>query len=277
MSSLLDDYKRTSRSLRCPICGRDHYCLVSREGGSDPSRVICTKVESPIRFGEAGWLHALRDDERRPTARRTIEIEFEPKDYRTVADRYARVADLEAIAKPLGLDAGALRRLGVGLDPDSGASTWPELDAGRRVVGILRRFRDGSKKLRTGDKAGLFMPRDLPLDLAGERLLVVEGGSDTAAGLGLGRWTVGRHAALAGLKDAARLVRTTTPTTVSIVADRDESGTGLSSARRLADRLAPYCGDVRVVETPEGVKDLRDWIRRGDAARELPRAEEAAR
>ncbi len=277
MSSLLDDFKRTSRSLRCPICGRDHYCLVSREGGSDPVTVICTKIESPLRFGEAGWLHRLRDGMPATPAKRTIEIDFEPKDYRPVADRYARVADLESIAKPLGLDAGALRRLGVGFDPDSGASTWPEHDADRRVVGILLRSRDGSKKLRTGDKAGLFMPRDLPLDLAGERLLIAEGATDTAAGLGLGRWTVGRHAATCSFEHAARLVRTIRPTTVSILADRDKDGLGLSSSQRLAARLTPYCGDVRLLETPEGVKDLRDWTRRGDAASELSRAEGAAR
>ncbi len=194
MSSLLENYKRTSRSLRCPICERDHYCLVSREGGSEPVAVICTKIESPRRFGEAGWLHRRRGGNPAMTAKRTIEIGFESKDHRPAADRFARIADLEAIAKPLGLDAGVLWRLGVGFDPDSGASTWPEHDAARRVVGILRRFPDGSKKLRTGDKAGLFMPCDLPVDLVGERLLVVEGGSDTAAGLGVGRWVIGRHA-----------------------------------------------------------------------------------
>jgi len=274
--SLREDFRPVSRRVPCPICAGSDWCLVSKEGGSDPVSAVCPRTESPIRLGEAGWLHKLRDSDL-PKPARKIEIEFEPNDYRPVADRFARFADLEAIAAPLGLEARDLRRLGVGFDVDQSASTWPEVDSARRVVGILRRFPDGKKRLRLGDRCGLFVPRDLPLDLAGERLLVVEGGSDTAAGLGLGRWTVGRHAVLSGLVDLGRLVRKIRPATVSIVADRDADGRGLSASRLLAKRLEPLCKDVRVVETPATVKDLRDWCRRGDAAVELSRAEEVSR
>jgi hypothetical protein len=278
MSSLLDEYVRTKPARRCPVCGRDHYCLVAKEGGDDPVAAICTKVESPFpRLAAGGWLHRLREGRIGPPARRPIEIPSEPKDVRSDAERFARGADLEAIAEPLGLDAGALRRLGIGFDRKSGASTWPELDASRRVVGISRRFPSGKKRLRSGDRAGLFMPGDLPLDLAGERLLVLEGGSDTAAALGLGRWAVGRHSRSSGLVELVRLARKLRPSTVSFVADRDEDGGGLAWAKKLAERLATCCADVRVIETPAGVKDFRDWARAGLERIGLEREEEAAR
>lgn len=278
MSRLLDDYRRATRGRRCPVCDRDHYCLVSNEGGEDPVSVICTKVESPIPcLAAGGWLHRLREGEQPPRAPRPTAIRRAPVDFRDDAERYRRGADLEAIGNPLGLPASALRRLGIGFDIGSAASIWPEQDAAGRIVGLLRRFRDGRKRLRAGDRAGLFVPLDLPSDLAGERLYVVEGGSDAAAGLAIGRLAIGRHAALAGLVDLARVVRSRRPGRVVVIADRDDSGLGLAAARKIVERLRAYCGDVRLVETPAGVKDLREWIRRGDVSGELDRAEAVTR
>ncbi len=57
---------RVSRTCPCPVCGKSDWCLSDRE-----SWALCQRVESPDRWGEAGWLHRLTDHRRRirPTVR----------------------------------------------------------------------------------------------------------------------------------------------------------------------------------------------------------------
>jgi len=274
--SLLAEFHRVTGRRRCPICGRPDWCLISKEGGDDPIVAICARTESPIRAGEAGWIHRLREGGRELAQRRQrwIEIPEAPQDHVREAALFAAAADLDLIAGPLDLPPAALRRLGVGWDGREKCSTWPLWDSEGRCVGIVRRFPEGRKMLRTGDRAGLYMPEDLPHDLAGERILVAEGGTDTAAGLALGRWCIGRFSALSGFKDLGRLLRDRSAARVSIVADRDDVGVkGADALRRF---LAPLLREVRVVAPPKGLKDLREWLRSGCTAEDLARAEEAA-
>jgi len=46
---------RVSREMPCPICGKRDWCLVAVDGVA----VICARVQSVVRKGEAGWLHKL--------------------------------------------------------------------------------------------------------------------------------------------------------------------------------------------------------------------------
>jgi len=62
--SLLTDFIRVSTAgVKCPICGRPDWCLVSRQNPEDPSEVICPrseyKTKDTIQVGDAGWLHVL--------------------------------------------------------------------------------------------------------------------------------------------------------------------------------------------------------------------------
>ena len=62
--NLLDDFIRVADAgVRCPICGRPNWCLVSREEPKNPSEVICPRPEykkgSVRQVGDAGWLHIL--------------------------------------------------------------------------------------------------------------------------------------------------------------------------------------------------------------------------
>lgn len=84
MSNILDTFARVTTRCPCPICGKHGCCLVSRDDPKDPSKVICARVESEVRLGEAGWLHRLRDDAPKSRApfqitlkiRRDNEIDF---------------------------------------------------------------------------------------------------------------------------------------------------------------------------------------------------------
>lgn len=274
MSGILDDFRRVSARSRCPVCDRPDWCLVSREGGDEPVSAVCARTESAISFGSAGWLHRLREGGARSRTFRT-ETLSPVVDHRRTADRFAVNAPLDPIAAELGLPVEALRRLRVGWDPSERCSTWPLTDASGRCVGIVRRFPQGRKKLRQGDRAGLYLPADLPDDLSRERLLVVEGGSDTAAGLAIGRIAVGRYSSLTSTKDLQRLAAKRHALAVSIVADNDSPG--IEGAERLGRALAGLVREVRIIRPPDGIKDLRDWLRAGASAEDIERAEREAR
>ena len=54
--SLLTEFRRVSKREPCPVCGRPSWCLVRGDGGA----VICARIESPKRWGKAGWFHGDR-------------------------------------------------------------------------------------------------------------------------------------------------------------------------------------------------------------------------
>jgi DNA primase len=105
----------------------------------------------------------------------------------------------------------------------------------------------------------LFLPTALR---SGERLVIAEGPTDTAAILGLGFQAVGRPSCEGGVQQLVRLVRRLHVADVVIAADRDPPGQ--RGAARLADVLVQHA-PVRVITPPEPAKDMREWIARGKA------------
>jgi hypothetical protein len=258
--SLLDDYTRVSRRRPCPVCERGDWCLASRDNEIDPSRVICARVESRQRFGSAGWLHVLRDDGKRWNGMHRLKVpirepEPDPK-LALLAERAAlQERHVERLAADLGVSIDSLARLGVGWTGRDWS--FPMVDALGRVVGIALRSRDGAKHAVKGSHLGLFVPSGLA---RGERLLVCEGQTDTAACLDLGFHAIGRPGARSTLRLACAIVQHLRPSEVVVVGDRDDVGT--SGAGEVSSALA-VTHAVRVIFPPDGVKDAREWKRRG--------------
>jgi hypothetical protein len=253
-------WKRVSREHRCPICERPDWCLFT--GDADiPDAVICARTPSPKRCGEAGWLHRLRLDwDDRPRRRRAkIEVPSEPIDFGAMAQRYylALGDHLRGLlANGLGVTAESLHRLGVGWSERHRATTWPMTDAAGTVRGIRLRGTDGAKWSVRGGKEGLFAPGGLATD---GRIIVCEGGTDTAAMLGLDFFAVGRPSCTGGAKLLIDLVECDRPHEVAIIADSDPPGQ--RGAKYLASRLVGYvAGGVRIVNPPPAVKDAREWV-----------------
>ncbi len=273
------DGKRVSKARPCLVCGRSDWCIYF--GPDDaPTAAICARTESAKPAGAAGWWHRLRDDDRRPARiiRRAVRM-VETRDAgavdfgQLVADCCAAVrsGDLQRLAESLGLTVESLQRLRVGWAAGHRAWSFPMSDAGGRILGVRLRLPSGRKLSVRGGKEGLFIPTDLN---AGGRLLVCEGPTDTAALLGLGLSAVGRPSCSGGVRLLVELVKQRRTADVVIVADGD--GPGQRGAGNLAAVLMAYCPAVRIIAPPVGIKDAREWKRRGATAADVTAAIDAA-
>ena len=201
-ATLKEQHRPATKNDPCPICGRDHYCLVATDG----SHVICTKVESVRPWGEAGWFHPFNGPQRpapiiqtgQKPALSLAEIQLLAKQYEAnlTDGRRQRAAEM------LNVSENSLKRMRCGWDGK--AHTFPMSDAEGNVIGIRRRFLDGKKICVKGSKTGLFIPDGLT---GKGTLLIVEGNSDCAAGLTLGFETIGRPSCTGGTDLIKQFVR----------------------------------------------------------------------
>jgi hypothetical protein len=267
-------WRRVRRDRRCPICERPDWCLLSADG----SAVICARVESSKRCGEAGWLHRLRDDRWRPSGRIVRSVRLTPADPRhDLASLAASYRDavgpvqLQEFARSVGLSVEALTVLGVGWSVQYRAWSFPMVNPAGAVLGIRLRRPDGSKFAVKGGKEGLFLPATVSTDT---RLLVCEGPTDTAALLDLGFGAVvGRPSCTGGIKLLVELIQQRQPDDVVIVADGDKPGR--RGADNLATVLVAYAPLVRVV-LPRRYKDVREFLQAGGTQQQLVQAIAAA-
>jgi hypothetical protein len=142
------------------------------------------------------------------------------------------------------------------------------------VIGWAIRRDDGQKVCKPGSKRGLTLV--WPLDnyagaTADDPIFIVEGASDTAAGIGVGLDIVGRPSATGGLTHLVDLLR---DRHVCIVAENDTAGR--RGADQLAAGLCGACASVRVIVPPTGIKDLRAWVVRGATHEDVQAAARAA-
>lgn len=261
--SLLDEFRRVSRSLPCPICEHTDWCLVSRD--VPLSKAICKRVESPRRWGEAGWLHRLREDQEWRVRPRRALIEMNPvvPDLGAYAEwcrAQIRPDELAAFASTLGVTPGSLSRLSVGWN--GWAWSFPMRGVTGTVQGIRLRRPDGRKLAVRGGRDGLFVPTDLPDRSV---LVVGEGPTDTAALLDLGAAAIGRPSCTGGVRLLVEYVRTHQPKTVAIASDADAAGQ--RGAAMLGAVLSVHCREVTTF-TPPG-KDVRSWLNAGATRADL--------
>ena len=94
--------------------------------------------------------------------------------------------------------------------------------------------------------------------------LVVEGFSDVAAAIDLGFVAVGRASATS-VKPS--LIEITKGLDIVVVGEND-GGVGVTGMEQTFHALQPKCPSVQKLLPPEGFKDLRDWLRRGELTTE---------
>jgi hypothetical protein len=148
-----------------------------------------------------GWLHFM-DAERSGveivSAPRPKKIDAEPL-AREMYRRFEASRARSSLSKRLGVSAESLDclRVGYGEDRDGRQyASFPSRDATGRIVGITRRYLDGSKKSYPGTTNGVFCAKDW-WQTPGV-VLVVEGGSDVAACITHGLCAIGRPSNIGG-------------------------------------------------------------------------------
>lgn len=282
--NLLHDFARVRRGRPCPVCGKGDWCLIARDDPADPSHVLCQRVESPRRWGGAGWLHRFRGGVHAPKRTRTIPLRAPRREFDSLYPALQEALSddrLHELAQRLGLPSEPLRRLRVGwVDEEHGADlnlkygsglwSFPMVDAEGRITGIRLRSRSCKKFSVVGSRAGVFLPSRL--DSATKRLFIAEGESDVAALLALGLDALGRPGCTQATLITTMCVRKLRPQEVIIVSDNDK--VGRRGAMELARRLSTVCCNVRVFVPPAG--DIREWVVGGARVRDVNDALETA-
>jgi hypothetical protein len=273
---------RASEKQHCPICGGSHSCSATTDGLH-----FCWRVHHDILgwqyFADSrngfGMFRSERGDgpagQRGSTKATTNGVHTNgqpvtpPKDFGAVLrGSLAGPYELRRLAERLGVRADALARLEVGYYPETADEPehWllPERDAAGKVIGLTRRYANGTKRQLHGGRRGLTYAPGTPFT---GPLLAVEGASDVAAGLTLGLAVVGRPSNLGGMDLLAELVGPMAAEGCEVVVlgerDRKPDGRwpGLEGAERTAQALADAWGrPVGYALPPDDAKDLRSWL-----------------
>jgi hypothetical protein len=187
------------------------------------------------------------------------------------AEQYARGLSAERqrqLAQKLGLPETVIAGQGIGFlssDPLGVCWTFPECNGKGEIVGIGRRFMDGSKMAMGGGHRGLFLPRQWR-EREGEVLLCPEGASDTLALAALNLPAVGRPANMGGVEQLAELIASLPgERSVVIVGENDRKANGDWPGRRGAEQVARQLArklgrTVCWVLPPGDHKDVRAWV-----------------
>jgi hypothetical protein len=183
------------------------------------------------------------------------------------ADEFAAAvsdAMCEELAEALHVAPEALRYLGIGWNAEQRCWTFPERDGCDRVIGISTRYPDGHKGFLNGGHRGLYYPAGW--QPSSGWLLIVEGATDTAAGLTHGLNAVGRPSCRGGVKHLIELLHDS-PADCNIVvvgemdAKSDGSWPGKDGAVDVANQLASQLArPVSWMLPPDSHKDLRAWL-----------------
>jgi putative DNA primase/helicase len=279
--SMLTRKRRTklravSRSRPCSVCGGDHKCsrgadgliLCGRRSGLQPGFFYLGQTKDGI------WgLYRYEDD---PVlwGRECRHIPA-PKplphpsvDWPATAEGLAgnlTPALADELCERLGLPRLALDTLPlIGYDPASGAWTFPEKDGVGRIIGLVCRFRDGSKKAMPGSQRGLTVP--VRWSERGTPLLIVEGQSDTLALSLCAVSAIGRPSNSGGVEMLAELLADfPLDRPVIVLGENDQKPDGkwpgkdgaIQVASALAEKLQRR---ISWTLPPDGAKDIRSWI-----------------
>lgn len=171
----------------------------------------------------------------------------------------------DSLADKLSVSPKALTDLNVGWHPHKRYWSFPERDGGGKTIGINARYVDGSKKRLFGSSAGLTYA-DI-WDAADGPILLVEGGSDTAAAMTIGLNVVGRPSNNGGVNLLADLlVETPIDREIVVIGERDQKVNGrwpgregaVSTAKQLAETLER---PIVWALPPDDAKDARVWLR----------------
>ena len=249
---------RVNRANRCPVCQHPDWCCIGAKW------ILCMRVASDRECKSGGWFHAISEEAkampRKPgPIRPTIDAEKLMRGWWEHTTR----AMFSALAASLGVAEDSLVALKCAWAPEYSAWAFPMRDGGGSVTGVRLRLESGQKLAVKGSREGVFIPTIKPEDTA----WIVEGPTNCAANLSLGKYTLGRPSCMSGIAPLCAVVARLNIRQAVLVADNDEDkehqngkkwNPGLDGAKRLADEIGVPCCTVVLP-----VKDSREFLRAG--------------
>ncbi len=226
------------------------------------------RVESQKAAKNGGWIHrldgkALEEWKYVPVAKKSMRSDEELNALwrpRAIRWRDQGRSEVGRLALKLGVSVQALRELWTGWDGK--AWTFPERNSTGLIVGISRRFEDGSKRCATGSRRGLTYSETWRI--SGGPVLIVEGASDVAAGITLELSVIGRPSNIGGLRMLARLL-SGFRRRIIVVGERDRKPDGrwpgIEGRKSIATGLGKSLNRIVAARLmPDDAKDLRSWL-----------------
>lgn len=262
---------RVTKTNKCPICDHGDFCYFN----DSMTMVFCMRVESQLKSKNGANIHILKDTPRSeraytpPPPTRLKKLDLEKYHERLRAEWDHIWADGTAMS--IGVDEEALERLSPGWDCFNKAVGFPMRDAEGKVIGIRLRNWKAQKWAVSGSSDGLFF--DPTMELGEDKEIVIcEGPTDTAAGLTLGLFCVGRSSCQTGTDLLRSLCKRLGTRLITIVSDNDGYKECGDSLRRPgidgAIALGKSIGRMyRIVVPPK--KDLRQWLAEGLTLRDF--------
>jgi hypothetical protein len=284
------EFHTVNRSKPCQVCGATARCTRGDDG-----LILCHELEGEqpgfVHLGRAKgdpeWTQYRREGDpllqgngweaHRPyTANGRNHDGFSEATPINWEDRSRELAgNLNAdraseLANDLGLPECSLSALPLlGYDPSENCWTFPEHDGQGQIIGINRRYKDGTKKAAKDSRRGLSIPSDWAK--RNGPVFLPEGASNTLALTAVGLSAVGRPNNTTGAELLAELLKDVpADRRVIMVADWDPKPTGDWPGRDGADKIAAELADKlgrRIERTmpppkPDGegsYKDVRKW------------------
>jgi len=302
----MNGWTPVTRRDPCPICGGPDNCTRSTDGRYAYCGRISEGSTKQNNGGQ--WLHVLDDSHspvdwlranpRPPGLVNASSPKEQPsRDWGQVSRSafHSPNADLarRELATTLCVSVESLERLGIGYSGRVLGWTVPERDASGQVIGINRRLPDGSKRRDKGSRSGLTFDPVRWMDPDADTIYLVEGCSDVAAMLTMGFCAVGRPSNLGGVELLGELLKSVpTDRRIAVIGERDRKPhhslapatrskhkpdcphcstcwPGWFGATRTAEQLASILGrEVAWTLPPEGFKDVREWLRAEEKAKD---------
>lgn len=270
---------RVSRKAPCLICQKPDYCTRTEDG----KLARCMRVESarPSKI-QGGWIHDI-NGQPVPAPREPKRVADVPGLARKMfKDKLADAKRIE-VSKRLGvsLESLVLLRVGIGWDHDGQEfASFPSRGATGTVIGITRRYGDGTKKTFPGTRNGVFVAEGWWTRTG--PVCIVEGASDAAALVTHGFCAIGRPSNIGGA-DIIRafLGRRAKGRPVVVIGenDRKPDRVGQQSQCKSGCAGCAWCwpgryGAIKVANelgakwgmVPKDCKDVRDWSRKKNFA-----------
>lgn len=247
----------------CPICGKPDFCCLGDRA------IKCMREPSEHPSKDGGWYHPFGHRVHSFTLpKRNVAPPL--KDAGLIWGSWWVKTSTEsrvALAGKINISVISLCNLGVCYSFEHRAWAFPMCDFKCNIIGIRLRDERGNKWAVSGSRQGLFIPITQEVQ---KTLYIVEGPTDTCAGLDLGLYVIGRPSCNAGGELIKDYIRANKVSRVVIVADNDETlikGVARSPGVEGANRLGKELGKPYVVYIPPA-KDLREFLKLG-GTREL--------